>query len=229
MVRKPAIPGIQDARRAGNLGCRIDRPGPPDLARKIHDAVATRISRSNSAGGKFSRAAARGSCNAARPKPRPVRVLRNRRASEVHTAQSRSKKTRPREARIPFVSVISVIREIISHQKKRRAALTSFLWAPSGAHTRLPVGSKWSPHPPSCGLQVEPTPAFLWAPSRAHTRLPAGSKWSPHQAYARNSLRIPPRSFTIPFIAPGERFRNSSNNPLIRTINSSNSSMRSRA
>src|ERR1700674_1582680 len=90
----------------------------------LPSAVATRISRSKSSGGKARRACTRVSCKAARPKPRNSRGRRKRWASEVQTLQSRSKKTQPREACLPFVSVISELREIMSHQKRRSPAFS---------------------------------------------------------------------------------------------------------
>src|SRR6202163_2601264 len=90
----------------------------------LPSAVATRISRSKSLGGKARRACTRGSCKAARPKPRFSRGRRKRRAIEVQMVQSRSKKTQPREACFPFVSVISELREIMSHQKRRSPAFS---------------------------------------------------------------------------------------------------------
>src|SRR5207302_3012667 len=39
--------------------------------------------------------------------------------------QSRSNKTQPRTARLPFVSVISALREIMIHQKKAASRLSS--------------------------------------------------------------------------------------------------------
>jgi hypothetical protein len=90
--------------------------------------MTTRISRSSSSGGKARRACTRGSCKAARLKPRDSRGRRKRRTREVQTEQSRSKKTQPRRACLPFVSVISALREITSHQK-RAVARSSLLAA----------------------------------------------------------------------------------------------------
>jgi len=47
--------------------------------------------------------------------------------------QSRSKQTQPRAACLPFVSVISELREIIAHQKKAASRLFSIpAGSPSG-------------------------------------------------------------------------------------------------
>src|ERR1700693_3011638 len=94
---------------------------PPKI---LPSAVTTRISRSKSSGGKSRRACTRGSCKAARQKPRVSSGRRKRRASEVQTLQSRSKKTQPRGACLPLVSVISELREIMSHQKRRSPAFS---------------------------------------------------------------------------------------------------------
>jgi hypothetical protein len=165
----------------------------------------------------------RGSCNDGRPKPRFSKVRRNRHASGVQIRQSRSKNTQPRGAWRPLVSVISEPREIIGHHQK--------------AARRPPSLNKRAEKyfvPPSepegeiCSRKIHQAcssldPAILKC---------LGAAWhcsSPAPVQPRNNLRIPPRSFTIPFIALGERFRNSSNRALIRTINSSSSSIRSYA
>ena len=81
-------------------------------------------------------------------------------------------KTRPGHTVFPVFVPIGVGYLPIYRTFIRRAAST--------ARTRYPAGSKYSPHPLSGGLQVQPAPVIRRAASTARTRYPAGCKYSPH-------------------------------------------------
>lgn len=112
--------------------------------------VSTRISCSSRLDGMPRREATRGSCKGARPKPRFSRGARKRRARDRQSAHSPSKKTQPRAARRPFLSVISEVSEIISHQKKRpfRRLSPTLLRANAAAYGYRPAvlpAASWLP------------------------------------------------------------------------------------
>jgi len=43
MIGKPAVAGVENARHAGQLRRRIERPGPPDLSSEIDDSFGAAV------------------------------------------------------------------------------------------------------------------------------------------------------------------------------------------